>query len=276
MNITKKYIEDNFIQNGRFNGKKLNSSNLGVTNEEIYLIYHNIEKPICPVCGGFTPYFGFKRGYQKTCSIKCSKNLPEFKIKIKPRETEAIIKKFISDAPLCGCGNPLKKMRGKLIYRDSCGDKKCNYHKAMVKIKREKTNMEKYGVKHISQIENIKLSKKIKMLKYNITNDYFDIDKEIIYKLIKKFKTKKEDKNIYYAEVDKYTRINKPIDGIGLKYNTHLDHKFSKFMGFILNIPPFIIGSKHNLEIIPSYENVSKSISCSISQTSLYEAFYGS
>lgn len=44
----------------------------------------------------------------------------------------------------------------------------------------------------------------------------------------------------------------------------HLDHKFSMLEGFRQNIPPEVIGSIHNLEMIPAADNIAKSDRCSI------------
>lgn len=49
----------------------------------------------------------------------------------------------------------------------------------------------------------------------------------------------------------------------------HLDHKFSIREGFEENIPPEIIGSLKNLEMIPGKKNCSKRANCSISKEEL-------
>jgi hypothetical protein len=51
----------------------------------------------------------------------------------------------------------------------------------------------------------------------------------------------------------------------------HLDHKFSISEGYKFNIPPHIIASKENLEIITEKENCSKQHRCSISYEELIE-----
>jgi hypothetical protein len=51
----------------------------------------------------------------------------------------------------------------------------------------------------------------------------------------------------------------------------HLDHRFSISEGYKKNIPPQIIGSKENLEIITEKENCSKQHRCSISYDELIE-----
>ena len=54
----------------------------------------------------------------------------------------------------------------------------------------------------------------------------------------------------------------------------HLDHKFSVFQGFNNNIPPYIIGSIYNLEMLPWQENLKKWSRCSISEEELIRDFY--
>ena len=54
----------------------------------------------------------------------------------------------------------------------------------------------------------------------------------------------------------------------------HLDHKYSIFQGFVDGILPNIIACKHNLQMLPGSENISKGIKCAISLeclTNLYE-----
>lgn len=51
-----------------------------------------------------------------------------------------------------------------------------------------------------------------------------------------------------------------------------LDHKFSKTMGFLNNIPPEVIGHYANLELILKADNRSKRTNCSITIAELYEA----
>lgn len=54
----------------------------------------------------------------------------------------------------------------------------------------------------------------------------------------------------------------------------HLDHKFSVIRGFQTQVPPEIIASIHNLEILPSSANASKSGKCSINIENLKEMYY--
>lgn len=89
------------------------------------------------------------------------------------------------------------------------------------------------------------------------------------------------DFRLYVLEVNRITKSQNvsqlenygKIDEFGNKY--HLDHKFSKKMGFLNNVPEEIIGNIVNLEYIPKYKNISKHIKCSITIDELmnkYEA----
>ena len=46
-------------------------------NAGIYLYFHNMEHPTCPVCGKPTPFLDETRGFQKYCCSKCSNSDPE-------------------------------------------------------------------------------------------------------------------------------------------------------------------------------------------------------
>ena len=54
----------------------------------------------------------------------------------------------------------------------------------------------------------------------------------------------------------------------------HVDHKYSIFQGFKDNIPPFIIGSIVNLEMLHHTVNTSKGAKCSIKKEELLSSFY--
>jgi hypothetical protein len=53
----------------------------------------------------------------------------------------------------------------------------------------------------------------------------------------------------------------------------HLDHKYSMKMGFINDIPPEVIGSVVNLEILPAKLNSSKRAKCSITKQDLLNKY---
>lgn len=55
------------------------------------------------------------------------------------------------------------------------------------------------------------------------------------------------------------------------KFDYHLDHKVSKFVGWSLNIPPEIIAHQDNLEVIHYTDNIKKHINCSADPIELLE-----
>jgi hypothetical protein len=84
----------------------------------------------------------------------------------------------------------------------------------------------------------------------------------------------------YYARVWQFTKITvrkypdmiEDLKKRGREW--HLDHKFSVVEGFKQNIPPYIIGSYHNLEIIDAIENMKKQGNCSINKNELFKNFF--
>ena len=61
------------------------------TTELIYLYYNGLNEPHrCPVCGKYTTFLDYKRGYQKYCGLKCSNSDPE----VKAKKDATSIKKF--------------------------------------------------------------------------------------------------------------------------------------------------------------------------------------
>jgi len=85
-------IEDFQDSKGRISSSKLKKYN--ITSEELYLQYHNIEKPKCIVCNSEVKYHGFKRGYNECCSVKCANKIRENNLGY-VNDTESFIKKSI-------------------------------------------------------------------------------------------------------------------------------------------------------------------------------------
>lgn len=89
-----------------------------------------------------------------------------------------------------------------------------------------------------------------------------------------------DDKELYYRLVNTYTEMTytqhkELLDPNGRRgQGFHLDHRFSKAMGFQNNISPEIIGSVVNLELIPEFDNMSKGAKCSITEDVLMESYY--
>jgi len=87
-------------------------------------------------------------------------------------------------------------------------------------------------------------------------------------------------KESYYIIVglhtaESYFTNKNTIDPHGLRGNGfHLDHKYSIIRGYYDGVPPEIIGSVANLEILPVTENLLKGAKCSISKEILMEEYY--
>jgi hypothetical protein len=79
----------------------------------------------------------------------------------------------------------------------------------------------------------------------------------------------------YYNEVIKYTKLSMKLFNLknsNLLHNNRshsIDHKVSKYYGFINNIPAYIIGSIYNLEVLESPKNASKQESNSLDPNEL-------
>lgn len=80
------------------------------------------------------------------------------------------------------------------------------------------------------------------------------------------------DENIYSKSLNKLS-IN-TINFLNDKYE--LDHKFSRFMGYVLKVPIEIMSSIYNLEILKLSDNKVKGLKCSITKEELYELYKGS
>ena len=92
----------------------------------------------------------------------------------------------------------------------------------------------------------------------------------------------REEYILYYHAVNKITKrqnisILPNIERRGnLKYDKgayHIDHMVSIYDGFILNIPPSILGHISNLECIPAVQNIKKGNRSSLTETQLYERY---
>lgn len=71
-NITVQYISDNLLRkDGNLNSNK--TKHLKETNEELYCIFNNINRPKCE-CDQNTALINFRQGFRDFCSNKCSNN----------------------------------------------------------------------------------------------------------------------------------------------------------------------------------------------------------
>ncbi len=140
----------------------------------------------------------------------------------------------------------------------------------------ETSMLNKYGTKYPSQLDFVKEKVKntISTQEYKdkmIANGYY-LDPQ-----------KMAEKELYYYLVDKETKKSLKEHGvkyfgenwkdkIGIKEN-HVDHIYSKIEGFNNGILPYIIGSIHNLRILPYMENCIKKDRCDITLEELIHNF---
>lgn len=177
-----------------------------------------------------------------------------------------------------------------------------NFQSGELREKQDNNIKIKYGVKNVFQLDEIK--EKIKqscLKKYGVENPKQNT--EIIKKAIDTFQKKLpqirkkneekgiwipldklSDMEIYYRNVDSMTKeslrnfgekilnISSYDMGQG-KGKFTIDHKFSKKEGFLQNVPPQIIGSIVNLEIMEHSINSSKRDNCSITKEILYNNY---
>lgn len=142
-------------------------------------------------------------------------------------------------------------------------------------------NIEKYGVENYFNSEDYKIrSKEASLKKFNseyylsselrkqreIESGHWISDEDRteyeLYRLNVWRITNKQDLESL-EDFDKRGRIDLNSDAY------HIDHKFSIREGFEENIPPEIIGSLKNLEMIPGRKNCSKNSKCSITKEEL-------
>lgn len=159
----------------------------------------------------------------------------------------------------------------------------CYFKTDEFKEKLKEHNIEKYGVENYFNSEDYKIkSKEVSLKKYNseyylsselrkqreIESGHWISDEDRteyeLYRLNVWRITNKQDLESL-KDIDKRGRIDLNPDAY------HIDHKFSIREGFEENIPPEIIGSLKNLEMIPGRKNCSKRAKCSISKEELLD-----
>lgn len=70
--MTKQFIQENLLtKTGGLNSARVKK--LKETPEDLYLIYSNIEKPLCE-CGKNKKFYNFVKGYGPTCGDKTCRN----------------------------------------------------------------------------------------------------------------------------------------------------------------------------------------------------------
>lgn len=142
--MNKKFIEENLLTvKKKLNNRALMNLNIKESHEELYLIYYQIEKPICESCGKEKRFLGFTRGYYQGCTKSCTST--------RDRRKKTCIERYGVDTVI-----------NKPNIREKC------LKKAASKESREKakqTVQYRYGVDNISQINEVKLKKEQTFLK---------------------------------------------------------------------------------------------------------------
>ena len=244
---------------------------------------------MCKVCGSHSvDFLGIAIGYSETCSRKCSainhrKNLAEnieksssFKKKVSENQ-----QRIWNDRKSTGEIAPIsKKISETLIRKNSL-------------LSTEERKL-KFGWMNKLSDDDFEEWKKLKMLNcgahlwWQVASE---IDKQEVYDKrnsarisIPLLEYKKEiplSKQSYYIlaglyTADTYFKYKDKIDPNGVRgKGYHLDHKYSIIRGYYDGIPPEIIGSKFNLEILLESENLKKNSKCSITRDQLLENYYG-
>lgn len=143
--LTKEFIKKELLTvKGTLNNRAMKKHDLIGKAEDLYLIYNDIDTPICKECGKSHKFINFTNGYKETCSVKSCKSVSD-------RRKQTCLEKYGVDT---------------IINRPDI--KKLAINKASSKQSRNKvkeTVRQKYGVDNISQLDSIKMKKEETSLK---------------------------------------------------------------------------------------------------------------
>jgi len=298
--MTKEYIENTFFtKNGNINPYTLKKESL--TQEKLYLIYHNLEiAPKC-ICGKTKKFNSFKKGFTVSCGnnscgtkISLNKrketNLKKYGVEEFTSSTLFISKRKETMLTLYGAEYSLQSKeitkKIKSTKKEKYGNENYNNHDKMVI-----TQNLKYG-----SVFNHEKSKTTKKEKYG--NENYNNRKKAKLTCIQKYRVSHTQQLDETKIKQKNTRINNgtqiPDDKLSdweyykktvwhftnkqdisklensslrgrkdLNPNAHqLDHKISIKYGFENNIPIYLISSIDNLQMLLHSENASKGAKC--------------
>ena len=278
-------------------------------NERLYIIHHNLDECDlkCPMCEKKRKFYTFTSGYHNACSRSCStayqqkylvdkveakRKMVETNSRKSPEEKKqtridwhnTMVKRYgenyASDFGKLGYENALARgtyLSGISIIRHSDSEKWKEMH---AKAGRTLSNsIDENGNSHYDRIHLSKLRDidedgnnfydRVRLNNYDNgtwthPNDKPDLAMYRWYVQREMLKYKDEISNLHNFE--KRGHANKGM--------YHLDHKFSIIEGFKQCVPPYIIGSIHNLEMITARNNLAKNRKCSITLDSLCEAYF--
>ena len=273
------------------------------TANEFYMLLHtflflNNKYPTCPICNNQHKNFSnsFGGGFKICCSLKCRKILAnknstntQLKKNIYKKTSEKnkiiysnktseekslIVAKRKLSMSICKNGftgfeqvsNALKnktKKERKSIYKKQ---QKTRFSKSQYEIDIiNKKTSETLKNKSINEKKRIYTQQKKTCVKRGLWKDTSDkTNLELYYEKVKYFTNRS-----YYIS---YKIIN-PNNFKRERFGYHLDHKFSKLEGYRQNIPPYIIGSPANLELLWWKKNNAKRTKCSITKEELFGSY---
>lgn len=236
-------------------------------SEKVYCYLNNIEsKPVCAHCSyNKVSFDSFTKGYHRYCSIKCSSNSIDKKSTIEKTCIEKYGVKNIGEVTR-------DKSMDTMIKKYGCHISKTDNYREKIK----KLSIDKYGVEHPFKSDIIRsLIKDTCYKKYG-----FDSPMKNSYIKEKSLKTgiknghyhkwsKKELKSIenyrsavsYYTErtYKEYMSVINPNNIERGLFSNHLDHIYPVIEGWKNKIDPKLISNYKNLQLISSYDNLSKS-----------------
>lgn len=228
--------------------------------EKIYCILNDIETPKLCYCNNKVSFESFSRGYREYCSVKCRANS----------------KKWVNDV------------------KTTCLEKYGVDHVRKVKEYNESVRNKLKENSYIANIDNTTRKKYVEQSKETKKKKYGDLNTGWNQKGIE---TRLRNKNmvpielrepyiIYKQRVIKFTKETlkeyaHKIKNIEKRDNHarnpdayHIDHMVSLYDGFTNGIPPFIIGSLHNLRCIHYKENLKKQKKSCKTVTQLLDEYY--
>ena len=281
------------ICNQEFNSKAIFSKHIlhahGMKSKQYYDCFcKKSAEGLCVICNTETEYGGFINGYRNTCSHVCGGIFHRQNLKKDVDKHNKFVETVSSNA---------KKRHANMSAEEKAlrAQKNSNSNKITNALMTPEERKQKYGwmnklteeeknefVRNVvintgchlwwktsTDEEKIKVfEKRANTLHQNNTNELLLHEDFTKYRQLVTFLTEKTYKK-FKQEINPHN-LRRKVGSRGY----HLDHKYSIFQGFVDGILPDIIACKHNLQMLPGSENISKGIKCTISLeclTNLYE-----
>ena len=157
--MTKEYIEENLLNKL---GGLISIRQINLSVEELYLIYYNIEAPLCG-CGQKRKFNNFVKGYLDSCGMNC--DFAKFAKKERFKKTN--LEKYGEEHP---SQNPDVKEKKKQTCLKNYGTESPSQNQD-VKEKKKQTCLKNYGTENVSQNSEVQEKKKnTNMERYGFEN----------------------------------------------------------------------------------------------------------